>query len=359
MPKTFILLWKSDSIGMDTFNIDTKNRLHDILRDMKKKVLVIGDLILDRYVETIPTRLAREAPIPISRIINEHSCAGGAGNLATNITSLGGHALVVGVIGNDYEGETLLNIFTRDKIDTTGILKIDRETSLHTRYYVDKSLHLRIDKDVTKDLDRTNTEKLFDNIKSIIKDDIDCICISDYDKGCITPRLLRYIIMLAKDKSIPVYGQPMVRHYLDFIGCTLVKSNIKEASTATGISILNESSLHNLGINLLTRLSAKYIILTTGKKGLTTFEENNIINIPSFIASESFRKVIGVRDAMTAMLSLALLAGADIVEASLLSNMVAATLTHSITTAVIEKEHLKSYIDRFDKKVITKVPLHR
>ncbi len=340
---------------------DMKDRLYKILQKMDSKhVLVVGDLILDHYIETVTTKLAREAPIPVSKIISENAYAGGAGNLAVNITSLRGKATIVGTIGNDYEGMMLSQILESDGVDISNIIKIDKQTSLHTRYYVDKHLYLRIDREITRELDKNTTEKLFDNIKSIINSDsIDCICVSDYDKGTITPRLLRYIAELANSKGIPIYGQPMIRHYLDYIGFTAIKSNMKEASKATGISIINESSLHNLGINLLTRLSCKYLVLTTGKKGLTSFEENNIISIPALTSAREFRKAIGIRDAMTAVLSLALCSGAELVEAALLSNIAAAIATPSISTVVLSKKDFENYVDKFETQLISKVPLHR
>lgn len=343
---------------MASFTIDSRNRLHEILEKVNgKKVLVVGDLILDHYVEMIAKKLAREAPIPVSRVINERTYAGGTGNLATNISSLGGDVHIAGAIGKDYEGDKLDEILRKNGIDTSCIMRIDRCTSLKTRYYLDKHLHLRIDREVTRDVEKDLTDRLFDGIRSIV-DDIDCICVSDYDKGVITPRLLKHLVNLANEKGIPIYGQPMINHYLDFIGFTAIKSNIREASKTTGISILNEASMHNLGINLLTRLSCKHLVLTRSKEGLIAFEENNIITIPSLVTKE-FRRAIGIRDAMTAIFSLALVSGADLLEASLLGNIAAAIATQGSYTVILSKQEFKDYIDRFEAQLITKVPLHR
>lgn len=345
---------------MVSFTIDSKNRLHEILQKIDgKNVLVVGDLILDHYVEMVTKKLAREAPIPVSKVIDERSYAGGAGNLAANMASLGANVHVAGVIGEDHEGDILDKILNRDGIDTNGIIRINRDTSLQTRYYLDRHLHLRIDREVTRELDKSLTDELFEKIRSIVDtNELNCICVSDYDKGTITPRLLRYLVTLANEKSIPIYGQPMIKHYLDFIGFTAIKSNIREASKATGISILNESSMHNLGINLLTRLSCKYLVLTRGKKGLISFEENNIISIPSLTPKE-FRRSVGIRDAMTAILSLALASEADLLEASLLCNIAAAISTQGPHTVILSRQEFKDYIDRFEAQLVTKVPLHR
>lgn len=338
----------------------TQERLRSILnRIMGKNVIVIGDLILDHYVETTNVKLAREAPIPVSKIVNEYFYAGGAGNLAVNIATLGGNVHVVGTVGNEYEGEKLIDILNKNNINTS-IIKIDRKTSVHTRYYLDKHIYLRIDKEDTKDLNKDIVDRLYSNVKSIVnKGGIDCICVSDYDKGTITPRLLRYLVSLSRDRNIPIYGQPMIKHYLDFIGFTAIKSNMKEASKVIGISILNESSLHNLGIHLLNRLSCKYLILTTGKKGLTVFEENSITTIPSLISSKDFKRSIGIRDAMTAILALALCAGADVVDAAILSNIAAAIAIPGMHTVILTKKDFESYIDKFTTKIVNRVPLYR
>ncbi len=347
---------------MVSLTIDSSNELHNILQRISgKKVLVVGDLILDHYIEMITKRFAREAPIPISRVINERSFAGGAGNLAVNLGVLGSKVFVVGAVGEDHEGIILEGIMSKNNINTEGIIRIsERYTTLHTRYYLDKELHLRIDREITHNLNKNIIDKLSANIREIVKNNnIDCICVADYDKGTITPTLLRYLASLANEYNIMIFGQPMIRHYLDFIGFTAIKSNMREASRSTGISILNESSLHNLGINLLSRLSCKYLILTRGSRSLTAFEENNIINIPSLTPSREFRKSIGIRDAMMAIFSLSLSSGSDLLHASILCNIAASLATHGPYTLILSKDKLEAYIDKIKGQLITKIPLHR
>ncbi len=346
---------------MISLTIDSSKELMNILqRISNKNILVVGDLILDHYVEMRSKGLAREAAIPISKVINEYSFAGGAANLAMNLVALGNKVFVVGAIGEDHEGNILKDIMNKNNINTEWIVNIkDRCTTLHTRYYLDKALHLRIDREVTNDLSKSIIDKLSAKIREIILNNkIDCICVTDYDKGTITPRLLRAIISLANEYNIITFGQPMIRHYLDFIGFTAIKSNMSEASRATGISILNESSLHNLGINLLTRLSCKYLVLTHAR-GLTSFEENNIINIPSLVSSYELKRVIGIRDAMMAILALSLSSGSDLLHASILCNIAAAIAIPGAYTSILNKDEFEAYIDKIKGQLITKIPLHR
>ncbi|MFQ5940998.1 MAG: bifunctional heptose 7-phosphate kinase/heptose 1-phosphate adenyltransferase [Nitrososphaerales archaeon] len=340
---------------------NSKDRLKEILKGISgKRVLVIGDLIVDHYVETAAKKLSREAPIPVSDVIAESSFAGGAANLAVNIVSLGGKVSVIGVLGSDYEGEQLKSMLKKHDIDAGGIITTSRPTSLKTRYFLDNRQHFRIDREVRGDVDKNITFEMVNRTQSN-QGKVDCVVISDYDKGTITPMLIKHVVSFAKGQNIPIMGQPKVKHYMDFIGFTCVKSNIREASKATGISIMNESSLHNIGINLMTKIECKSLILTAGAKGLTMFDGNNMIRIPALTPSKQFRRAIGIRDAMMAVLTLSISAGAKVLEASILSNIAAAISEVSAQTLVLSTKDFDEYLyDGKDlEQDVNQVPLHR
>ena len=131
---------------------NSKDRLKEILKGISgKRVLVVGDLMVDHYVETAAKKLSREAPIPVSDVIAENSFPGGGANLAVNISSLGGKVMVVGMVGNDYEGEQLKSMLKKQGIDTSGIITTSRPTPLKTRYFLDNRQHFRIDREVRGD----------------------------------------------------------------------------------------------------------------------------------------------------------------------------------------------------------------
>lgn len=340
---------------------NSKDRLKEILKGISgKRVLVVGDLMVDHYVETAAKKLSREAPIPVSDVIAENSFPGGGANLAVNISSLGGKVMVVGMVGNDYEGEQLKSMLKKQDIDTSGIITASRPTSLKTRYFLDNRQHFRIDREVRGDIDKDITNELADAVQSK-QGNFDCVAISDYDKGTITPKLINRTVSFAKSQNIPIMGQPKVKHYMDFIGFTCVKSNIREASNATGISIMNESSWHNIGIHLMARIECKSLILTAGAKGLTIFEGNNMIKMPALTPSKEFKRAIGIRDAMMAMLTVSLTAGASVLEASILSNITAAVSSVGAQTLVLSMKDFDEYLyDGKDlEQKVTQVPLHR
>lgn len=340
---------------------NSKDRLKEILKGIAgKSVLVVGDLMVDHYVETAAKKLSREAPIPVSDVVAENSFAGGAANLASNIVSLGGGATLVGTVGSDYEGELLREILKKQDVDTASIITCSRPTILKTRYFLDNRQHFRIDRETRSDIDKNLTTELLKSIESNVGK-VDCVAVSDYDKGTVTPRLINNVTRLAKNQKIPVMGQPKVKHYLDFIGFSCVKSNIREASKATGISIMNESSLHNMGIHLLSKLECKSLVLTRGGKGLTVFEGNNMLHLPALVPSKEFRRAIGIRDAMMAILTLSLTAGANVLEASVLSNIAAAVSTGGAETLVLSLKDFERYLydgKELEQQVI-QGPLHR
>jgi len=340
---------------------NSKERLKEILRGMSgKKVLVIGDVMVDHYVETVAKKLSREAPIPVSDVIAENSFPAGSANLAANIVSLGGRVSVIGIMGNDYDGEQLKVMLKKQGIDASGIITTSRPTSLKTRYFLDDRQHFRIDREVRNDVDKNITDELVSTLRSN-QGKVDCVVISDYDKGTITPRLINYAVGFAKDQNVPILGQPKVKHYMDFIGFTCVKSNMTEASKATGISIMNESSLHNIGINLMTKIECNSLILTRGAKGLTIFEGNNMIQIPALTPSKEFRRAIGIRDGMMAILTLSITSGANVLEASILSNIAATISKAGAQTLVLSTANFDEYLydDKDLEQNVTQGPLHR
>jgi len=337
----------------------SRDNLKDILDRIKgKRVLVLGDLMLDHYVETRVKRLSREHLIPVHKIIKERYFAGGAANLAVNITSLGGKAYLVGVIGNDKEGHILRDILISNGIDVK-LATAERPTPLKSRYHTAGTIYFRVDREVTDDLDTSITHRLISMIEDILNNNIiDCICVSDYDKGSVTPLLLNNVVESARNKGIIVIGQPRIRHYLDFIGFDYIKSTLAEATTATGISIMNDSSLHNLGIHLLSRLNCKALLLSSSR-GLTIFKANNIINIPFFLPKE-YMNAIGIRDASLALFALALASRADVVEASILSNLITSDATIKPETMVISINDIEKVLYRKDiVESISQIPLYK
>ncbi len=218
-----------------------------------KSILVIGDLIVDRYVHSQGRKLSREAPVPVADFISEELLLGGATNLTNNLVALGAKVKVLGVVGKDEAGRWIEEELRRKGVDVSGIVVNDRPTSLKTRFILNHRQYLRIDKEYRSDVEPHITRQFLQPLKELVSG-ADGVVFSDYDKGVITPELISNVVEECRVQNKKVLAQPKVRHYLDYIGVTMVKSNAREGSIATGVSMVNDTSLRNMAHNLMTRL---------------------------------------------------------------------------------------------------------
>ncbi len=324
-----------------------------------KSILVVGDLIVDRYVHSQGRKLSREAPVPVADFISEELLLGGASNLTNNLVSLGATVNVLGVVGKDDAGRWLVEELQKNGVDTSGIVANDRPTSLKTRFILNHRQYLRIDKEYRSDVDPQVTKQFLTSLKEHV-DGADGVVFSDYDKGAITPELISNVVEECRVQHKKVLAQPKVRHYLDYIGVSMVKSNAHEGSVATGISMVNDTSLRNMGHNLMTRLECESLLLTRSERGMILFEKKNITSFPPFKGPKPGFNAVGVRDCMTAVLAMSLASNAPVPEAVLLAGLAAAQQSEKIGTAVVDLNDLRSQASTTLElaEQIVQVPVH-
>jgi D-beta-D-heptose 7-phosphate kinase/D-beta-D-heptose 1-phosphate adenosyltransferase len=326
-----------------------------------KRLLVAGDLILSRFVEVQARKLAREAPVPAGDYVGETFVTGGAANLARELASLGVSVSVLGSLGEDENGSWLKDYLNTSGISTSGIVtEKNRPTSLRTWIMVNRLHYLRIDREERKDVSFQCTKSFISSVESEIAG-ADCVVLSDYDRGVITPALISGVVQAARRRGKIVVAQTKMRHYLDFTGVTYVKSNLEEATHATGINIVNETTLRNLGINLLARLDCKGILITRGEQGMTVFEKEQITHFPPLYGRKDFFSKVGVRDAMTAAFSLAAAVGGNVYQAACLSNIAGALRSdtpRNITLTLPDLERQISQLGDFLQKIV-QAPVRR
>ena len=325
----------------------------------RKSILVIGDLMVDRYVISQGRKLSREAPVPVADYISEELVLGGAANLTNNLVSLGAKVKVLGVVGNDEAGRWLQDEFKRKNVDVTGLVINERPTSLKTRFILNHRQYLRIDKEVRSDVDSHVTKQFLESLKELTEG-ADGVVFSDYDKGVITPELISNVVENCRVQEKKILAQPKVRHYLDYIGVSMVKSNVREATIATGVSLVNDSSLRNMGHNLMTRLESDSILLTRSEQGMILFEKKNITSFPALKGPKPGFNAVGVRDCMTAVLVCSIAGGAPVREAALLAGLAAAQQADKIGTVVVYPNDLRSQADTTVELAehIVQVPVH-
>ncbi|MDA4111712.1 MAG: bifunctional ADP-heptose synthase [Thaumarchaeota archaeon] len=338
-----------------------KSRLQEIVSKFNgKSVLVVGDLMVDRYQSILARKISREAPVPVGDLQGEKLSLGGAGNLANNIVALGGRAEILGFVGDDPQGEWIRKALSEAGVEISGIETFKRPTTLKTRYVVNGFQVLRVDREIRSDIDFELSDRLLKHADAFIAKS-DLVAIADYDKGTVTSYLIDALVASAKTAGKKIIAQPKVKHYLDFRGVDYVKSNEREASIATGISVLNETGLRNIATNLTTRLGCRAIILTRSERGITVFEQNNMTTIPPMLPPNEFARPVGVRDAMTSVLSLAIASGANAFEGAALSNLAAAIRGQRAGTIVVSSKDIMQNLDIADKifSQVVQVPVRR
>lgn len=342
-------------------NLD-KEKLTVLLRLFQgRKILVVGDLIVSRFVEVAARKLAREAPVPAGDYVGETILPGGAANLARELVSMGASVSIVGLVGSDEYAAWLKSQFETYGLSHVGVTTDPtRPTSLRTWIMVNGFHMLRIDRDDRRDASFSVSKKLLAEAEPIVKD-MDCVILSDYDRGAITSIVINGVVEAARSAGKIVVGQPKMHHYLDFSGVTYIKSNLEEASNATGMSMVNDTSLRNMCVNLLSRLESKAILVTRGEAGITLFDRENITQFPPVAGKKNLFSKVGVRDAMTGVFALAVASGGTPYQATCLSNIAGTSRSDLQRTVPLSLQHLEAHIadlDEFAKKII-QAPVRR
>jgi D-beta-D-heptose 7-phosphate kinase/D-beta-D-heptose 1-phosphate adenosyltransferase len=314
-----------------------RQRVQDILqRFSRKTILVVGDVMLDEFIWGKVARISPEAPVPVVEVLNETYRLGGAGNVAANICSLEGMAVVIGIVGRDAAGQRVLDLLKASSIATDGVVEADRPTTLKTRIIAHNQQVVRADRESRKTLSREDNERLaamfLDHLPKAA-----AVVVSDYDKGVVQRELLSAILPKAREAGIPVLLDPKVHHADYYRPITFITPNHREAELLTGMSIDNEAALEEAGRKLLQRFECEHALITRGEEGMSCFSKvrDGAISrhLPTF-AREVF-DVTGAGDTVIATLALACAGGATMEEAAVLANHAAGIVVGKVGTATV------------------------
>jgi len=315
-------------------------RLLQLKKNFKgKRIAIIGDMMLDIYFWGDVKRISPEAPVPVLEVENEFYRFGGAANCALNIASLGGISEPIGVIGYDNYGTIFNSLLSEQKISHYGIIEDDsRPTTAKTRVIADSQHIVRIDKESKETLNIKIQNKLFNYLKSIIKN-LDGIILQDYNKGVLSSQLINQVIGLANKYNVLVTVDPKFNNFFEYRNVTVFKPNRKEAEDILGIKIKSDADVSFAGNTLLKKLNAKNILLTLGEGGIAVFEKGK----PEKRMPTKARKVAdvsGAGDTVISTLTMALASGADIYEASYLANYAGGLVCEEVGIIPIDLEKL-------------------
>jgi len=316
------------------------HRLHAVCEGMTgKRVAVIGDVMLDRYLWGRVNRLSPEAPVPVIDLDREQSRLGGASNVAQNILSLGGKPLLVGVIGNDSSGREIASLLEENGLSPKGLFTDDsRPTTAKTRIIADAQHVARVDRETREPVDPSITAGICAFIESSL-DDLDGIIFEDYNKGVIGRDLIRTVTEMARARNIPVTVDPKFENFFDYPGVTVFKPNKKEVEEALGIKLTDVAGCERAGASLMEKLRPKNILLTLGDQGMMLFEEDgSVSHVPT--KAVKVADVSGAGDTVIATLTMSLLGGATVREASCLANFGGGVVCGYVGIVPIGREEL-------------------
>jgi D-glycero-beta-D-manno-heptose-7-phosphate kinase len=311
------------------------------------RILVIGDMMMDRFVWGKVSRISPEAPVPIVVVEDETFLLGGAANVGNNIQSLGGKVSLCGVIGDDELGEKILKELSGKGIDRHGVfVEAGRQTTVKTRVIAHHHPYhqqlVRIDRETT----HHPKSSILRNLSDYLAEDLSHfhgVVISDYGKGLLTRTLIQTIIQGAKKERRFVMVDPKPKNFSFYQGATVVTPNAKEASEASGIPIIDQSSLKKAGKVLLNKLECEALVITRGEEGMTIFKpDQEPLNVAT-VARDVY-DVTGAGDTVIGTMALARGAGASIEVAARLANYAAGIVVGKIGTATVNRDELAKAI---------------
>jgi D-beta-D-heptose 7-phosphate kinase/D-beta-D-heptose 1-phosphate adenosyltransferase len=306
-----------------------------------ERVLVVGDLMLDEFIWGKVARISPEAPVPVVEVTGQSFHLGGAGNVAANLRALGGEAVLVAVVGKDAAGERVT-----ESLRATGIVSAlavsdgRRPTTVKTRIVAHHQQVVRADREVADEIAGPLERALLEGLRIHVPACRAAI-VSDYQKGVVTPRLMKELLAVAGRRHIPVLVDPKVPHFARYRGTTVVTPNQLEAEQATARPIRGEADLRAAGEKLLKILRCQAALITRGEHGLSLFERGRRPLHIEAAAREVF-DVTGAGDTVIATLALALCAGARLPEAAELANRAAGIVVGKLGTATATAQELLS-----------------
>jgi rfaE bifunctional protein kinase chain/domain len=310
-----------------------------------KKILVVGDIMLDEYHWCKVSRISPEAPVPVCQVEKSTRVPGGAANVALNILTLGSTPILIGVVGKDSAADSLKKIFRKEKLSLEGLIPSPtKPTILKTRIVAHQQHIVRVDHEDASPIAGPTQKRLLEIIKAHINQ-TEAILLSDYQKGTLPKTLCQKIIKLAKEKNIKVIVDPKGDNYLKYKGATILTPNFKEFTTVIKKNPTTEKQIFDEGQKLIKKLQLEALLITRSEKGMSLIKDGSKIDLPT--QAKEVYDITGAGDTVISMLSIGLAANIDFDKAAYLANFAAGIVVAQIGTSStslkeIEETYLKS-----------------
>lgn len=319
------------------------------------KSLVFGDYMVDKYIEGNVKRISPEAPVPIIEVTSKRSKLGGAGNVVDNIIALGSSARALGYIGNDENGNWIINKLEEIGVDSTYIkLSDDRQTISKTRITSKGQQFLRCDEENIEKLPFEYFEYVKENIENILLD-IDFVIISDYNKGTVTEELSQLIINSAKNKKIPIIVDPKGNNYNKYIGATICTPNTNELAIVSNKVLDSEENISTAAKQICNSINFDYLALTRSEKGISLFRKNSNHQTDFPAVPKEVIDVTGAGDTVVSIMGLLYSLNFPIEECCRIANIAASiSISKSGASTVTLNELVRAISSDANYKVIDK-----
>ena len=328
---------------------DTLGLIEAIEAFSQTSVLIIGDIMLDEYLTGDAERISPEAPVPVIRVDGERHLVGGAGNVARNITSLGGRAVLVGVRGEDGAGDELERCLEREGIAFSLLAVAGRTTTIKTRVLARQQQVVRIDREDVRPLTERQTVRLLELAGKELPL-CGAVVISDYGKGLISTRFMRglHALMRKLQVSPPVLVDPKPQNFLLYKGVTILTPNAKETSESVNMPVNTAEDVANAGRAFFRKLGCSQLVTTLGARGMAVFEsKDRIWHIPT-TARQVF-DVTGAGDTVISTLALGAASGLPLVSSCLLANYAAGIVVGQVGAATVSPNQLAEAVATLPK----------
>lgn len=321
----------------------------DRFADMR--VAVLGDLMLDVYFWGDAKRISPEAPVPVVDVKRITRCLGGAGNVMSNIVTLGGHSLAFGMIGGDDAGKRLLAELDRFGVDRSGVLVDgERRTTEKQRVLAGHQQLLRLDHEDVSSAPEALREKLVEQLLTLIRERrIDALIFEDYKKGLLSEAMLEVLVPEAARYGVKTALDPKPGSLLPVPGITVIKPNRSEAIKMCGLDHADSLPLDTVADALLAKWQPEYLLISLAQDGMALFSRNGGKTVIPTRAKEVF-DVSGAGDTVVASYMLSLAAGALPEEAAEISNYAAGVVVGKVGTSPVSAEELRNEI-KFGKRI--------
>lgn len=323
----------------------------DIFESFNKlNVLVIGDVMIDRYATGHVDRISPEAPVPVVHLQNREDRLGGAANVALNIKAMGATPFLCSVVGKDREAESLLHLLPEAGLSTKGIIQSEeRMTTVKTRVLAGSQQLLRLDEEVTHDLTGEEAVHFIENVRSIFEEkEIDVILFQDYNKGVLSADVIRGIMLEAIKRDIPTAVDPKFRNFWAYKHVTMFKPNLKEIRSQLPEPVLSEeSSLRKAADYVRQKLGNQYTLITLSEKGL--FIDHNGESLMEGTRPRQIADVSGAGDTVISVAALGLALALDIQEIAILSNLAGGQVCERLGVVPVNKEQLQLEYEQYNQ----------